>query len=261
MYRQAENVMLLEMDISPPTMFMLNLNGPHLDRAYTPRLIPDLLANIPLRERSGSSSRVRKSQSWWVSEWVAHWFAPFKLQSAFDLRTLDVILVMFIIIECVLLRSAAQVPGATCIPYGLVLIVHRLDIRISESFSFSKAKAVLCCLPSTGQFPREQPLTPVIQHTCTQGRTSVQPGTTIEGRNALIWDRFFFPSHIKKSNSFSMHALTFKTRTVFSWFVCFGLYEWYIQPKCTIKKNRFNIKVMSCFLWIRTACFCFFQSS
>lgn len=73
MYRQAENVMLLEMDISPPTMFMLNLNGPHLDRAYTPRLIPDLLANIPLRERSGSSSRVRKSQSWWVSERVSEW--------------------------------------------------------------------------------------------------------------------------------------------------------------------------------------------
>lgn len=56
--------MLLELDVSPPTMFMLNLNGPHLDRAYTPRLIPDLLANVPLRERSGASARVRKSQSW-----------------------------------------------------------------------------------------------------------------------------------------------------------------------------------------------------
>lgn len=56
--------MLLELDVSPPTMFMLNLNGPHLDRAYTPRLIPDLLANVPLRERSGASACVRKSQSW-----------------------------------------------------------------------------------------------------------------------------------------------------------------------------------------------------
>lgn len=56
--------MLLELDMSPPTMFTLNLNGPQLERAFSPRLIPDLLASVPLRERSGTPSRVRKSQSW-----------------------------------------------------------------------------------------------------------------------------------------------------------------------------------------------------
>lgn len=67
---------------------------------------------------------------------------------------------MFSISKCALLRSTAQVPGATCITYGLVLIVHRPDIRTSESFAFSATEAVLCCLSSTGQPPLEQPLTP-----------------------------------------------------------------------------------------------------
>lgn len=61
---QAENIMLLELDMSPPTMFTLNLNGAHLERAFSPRLMRDLLASVPIRERSGASSRVRKSQSW-----------------------------------------------------------------------------------------------------------------------------------------------------------------------------------------------------
>uniref|UniRef100_A0A4W6BNQ9 Kinesin-like protein n=1 Tax=Lates calcarifer TaxID=8187 RepID=A0A4W6BNQ9_LATCA len=59
---QAENIMLLELDMSPPTMFTLNLNGAHLERAFSPGLVRDLPVNI--RERAGSSSRVRKSQSW-----------------------------------------------------------------------------------------------------------------------------------------------------------------------------------------------------
>ncbi len=64
MFLQAENVMLLELDMSPPTMFTLNLNGTHLERAFSPRLMRDLLGNAPVRERTGASSRVRKSQSW-----------------------------------------------------------------------------------------------------------------------------------------------------------------------------------------------------
>ncbi|TKS86958.1 Kinesin-like protein KIF3C [Collichthys lucidus] len=51
---QAENIMLLELDMSPPTMFTLNLNGTHLERAFSPRLIRDILANVPVRERSGA---------------------------------------------------------------------------------------------------------------------------------------------------------------------------------------------------------------
>eukprot|EP00064_Thunnus_orientalis_P010074 superscaffoldBa00001333_g10100 len=61
---QAENIMLLELDMSPPTMFTLNLNGTHLERAFSPRLMRDLLVNVPVRERASASSRVRKSQSW-----------------------------------------------------------------------------------------------------------------------------------------------------------------------------------------------------
>uniref|UniRef100_A0A3Q4GZT2 Kinesin-like protein n=1 Tax=Neolamprologus brichardi TaxID=32507 RepID=A0A3Q4GZT2_NEOBR len=59
---QAENIMLLELDMSPPTMFTLNLDGTHLERAFTPRLIHDPLANVFFRERT-ASPRVRKSKS------------------------------------------------------------------------------------------------------------------------------------------------------------------------------------------------------
>ncbi|XP_035529332.1 kinesin family member 3Cb [Morone saxatilis] len=68
---QAENVMLLELDMSPPTMFTLNLNGAHMERAFSPRLMRDLLAHVPIRERSGASSRVRKSQSWYQAPQAA----------------------------------------------------------------------------------------------------------------------------------------------------------------------------------------------
>lgn len=61
--------MLLELDMSPPTMFTLNLNGTHLERAFSPRLMQDLLVNVPMRGRSAASSRVRKSQSWWENSW------------------------------------------------------------------------------------------------------------------------------------------------------------------------------------------------
>lgn len=56
---QAENIMLLELDVSPPTMLALNLNGAHLERAFSPSAM-----NITFRERSSSLSRVKKSQSW-----------------------------------------------------------------------------------------------------------------------------------------------------------------------------------------------------
>lgn len=56
---QAENIMLLELDMSPPTMFALNLNGAHLERAFSPSV-----ASIPFRERSSLLSRVKKSNSW-----------------------------------------------------------------------------------------------------------------------------------------------------------------------------------------------------
>nr|XP_040056174.1 kinesin-like protein KIF3B [Gasterosteus aculeatus aculeatus] len=62
---QAENIMLLELDMSPPTMFTLKLNGAHLERAFSPRLMCDLLVTGPIREGSAASSRVRKSQSWY----------------------------------------------------------------------------------------------------------------------------------------------------------------------------------------------------
>ncbi|XP_029316442.1 kinesin-like protein KIF3B [Cottoperca gobio] len=69
---QAENIMLLELDMSPPTMFTLNLNGAHLERAFSPRLMRDLLVTAPMRERSTASSRVRKSQSWYQAPQAAH---------------------------------------------------------------------------------------------------------------------------------------------------------------------------------------------
>lgn len=64
---QAENIMLLDLDMDAPTMFTLTLNGTHLERAFSPRLLPDLLANVPLRPRTSSltSTRVKKSQSWY----------------------------------------------------------------------------------------------------------------------------------------------------------------------------------------------------
>ncbi|KAM4625001.1 kinesin family member 3Cb [Polymixia lowei] len=61
---QAENIMLLELDITPPTMFTLNLNGAHLERVFSPRPVRDLLTNVPFRERT-TTSRVRKSRSWY----------------------------------------------------------------------------------------------------------------------------------------------------------------------------------------------------
>lgn len=67
---QAENIMLLELDMSPPTMFNLNLDGTHLERAFTPRLMHDALVNIPLRERT-ASPRVRKSKSWYQAPQAA----------------------------------------------------------------------------------------------------------------------------------------------------------------------------------------------
>ncbi|XP_038585053.1 kinesin family member 3Cb [Micropterus salmoides] len=68
---QAENIMLLELDMSPPTMFTLNLNGTHLERAFSPRLMRDLLVNVPMRERTTASPRVRKSQSWYQAPQAA----------------------------------------------------------------------------------------------------------------------------------------------------------------------------------------------
>ncbi|MEQ2314469.1 hypothetical protein AMECASPLE_012447 [Ameca splendens] len=66
---QAENVMLLELDMSPPTMFTLNLNGECLERAFTPRLMPDLPVNV--QARGASLSRVRRSQSWYQAPQAA----------------------------------------------------------------------------------------------------------------------------------------------------------------------------------------------
>ncbi|XP_010896926.3 kinesin-like protein KIF3B [Esox lucius] len=64
---RAENVMLLELDMSPPTMYTLNLNGAHLEQAFggpgSPRR--DLLINVPFRDRTTASGRVRKSRSWY----------------------------------------------------------------------------------------------------------------------------------------------------------------------------------------------------
>ncbi|CAJ1074502.1 kinesin family member 3Cb [Xyrichtys novacula] len=69
---QAENIMLLELDMSPPTMFTLNLNGAYMERAFSPRLMRDLLVTAPIRERSAASSpRVRKSKSWYQASQAA----------------------------------------------------------------------------------------------------------------------------------------------------------------------------------------------
>ncbi|XP_062324638.1 kinesin-like protein KIF3B [Osmerus eperlanus] len=67
---QAENVMLLELDMTPPTMFTLNLNGAHLERVFSPQPMRSLLANVPLRERT-TASRVRKSRSWYQAPRIA----------------------------------------------------------------------------------------------------------------------------------------------------------------------------------------------
>ncbi|XP_030211624.1 kinesin family member 3Cb [Gadus morhua] len=55
---QAENILLLELDMSPPTMFTLNLNGAHLERVFSPR------PGVTPRER-GPAARVRRSRSWY----------------------------------------------------------------------------------------------------------------------------------------------------------------------------------------------------
>ncbi|XP_053701125.1 kinesin-like protein KIF3B isoform X1 [Synchiropus splendidus] len=62
---QSENIMLLELDMSPPTMFNLNLKGAFLERAPCPWLLQDFLGAVPPRERNNSTSRVRKSRSWY----------------------------------------------------------------------------------------------------------------------------------------------------------------------------------------------------
>ncbi|XP_057714642.1 kinesin-like protein KIF3C [Corythoichthys intestinalis] len=62
---QAENIMLLELDVSPPTMLSLNLDGAHLERAFSPILMSGPQPDIVMRERTGSSARVRKSRSWY----------------------------------------------------------------------------------------------------------------------------------------------------------------------------------------------------
>ncbi|CAB1335522.1 unnamed protein product [Coregonus sp. 'balchen'] len=55
------------LDMSPPSMYNLNLNGAHLEQAFggpgSPRR--DLLANVPFRDRTTVSRRVRKSRSWY----------------------------------------------------------------------------------------------------------------------------------------------------------------------------------------------------
>ncbi|XP_076013720.1 kinesin family member 3Cb [Genypterus blacodes] len=67
---QGENIMLLELDMSPPTMFNLDLNGAHLERAFSPRLIPDPLADVCIRDMA-TASRVRKSRSWYQAPQAA----------------------------------------------------------------------------------------------------------------------------------------------------------------------------------------------
>ncbi|CDQ85595.1 unnamed protein product [Oncorhynchus mykiss] len=64
---RAENVMLLELDMSPPSMYNLNLNGAHLEQNFGGHGSPrrDLLANVPFRDRTTASGRVRKSRSWY----------------------------------------------------------------------------------------------------------------------------------------------------------------------------------------------------
>ncbi|XP_077477867.1 kinesin-like protein KIF3B [Stigmatopora argus] len=62
---QAENIMLLELDVSPPAMFSLNLDGTRLERAFSPVFMPDPQSEIIIGERTGSLARVRKSRSWY----------------------------------------------------------------------------------------------------------------------------------------------------------------------------------------------------
>ncbi|XP_072314010.1 kinesin-like protein KIF3B [Eucyclogobius newberryi] len=65
---QAENILLLDLDMGAPAMFTLTLDGERLERAFSPRLLPDLLTHVPLRPRTSSltsATRVRKSQSWY----------------------------------------------------------------------------------------------------------------------------------------------------------------------------------------------------
>ncbi|XP_038822899.1 kinesin-like protein KIF3B [Salvelinus namaycush] len=64
---RAENVMLLELDMSPPSMYNLNLNGAHLEQNFGGHGSPrrDLLANVPFRDRTTASGRIRKSRSWY----------------------------------------------------------------------------------------------------------------------------------------------------------------------------------------------------
>ncbi|XP_061824025.1 kinesin-like protein KIF3C [Nerophis lumbriciformis] len=69
---QAENVMLLELDLSPPTFFSLDLHGSHLERVFSPRLLPDpALDPVAMRDRTRSPARVRKSQSWYQAPQAA----------------------------------------------------------------------------------------------------------------------------------------------------------------------------------------------
>ncbi|XP_061752221.1 kinesin-like protein KIF3B [Nerophis ophidion] len=71
---QAENIMLLELDLSTPAFFSLNLNGSHLERVFSPRLLPDPAMDLDLvamRDRTRSSARVRKSQSWYQAPQAA----------------------------------------------------------------------------------------------------------------------------------------------------------------------------------------------
>ncbi|XP_031436894.1 kinesin family member 3Cb isoform X2 [Clupea harengus] len=71
---RAENVMLLELDMTPPAMFHLNLNGTDL-------ISRDLLPDFVHLRRRGTATRVRKSQSWnqapcMPSTSSACWLAP-----------------------------------------------------------------------------------------------------------------------------------------------------------------------------------------
>ncbi|XP_061896968.1 kinesin-like protein KIF3B [Entelurus aequoreus] len=69
---QAENVMLLELDLSPPAFFSLDLHGSHLERVFSPRLLPDpALDPVAMRDRTQSPARVRKSRSWYQAPQAA----------------------------------------------------------------------------------------------------------------------------------------------------------------------------------------------
>ncbi|XP_077393947.1 kinesin family member 3Cb [Festucalex cinctus] len=68
---QAENIMLLELDVSPPTMFTINLHGSRLERVFSTTLMPDAPSDVARRERTLSSERVRKSRSWYQAPQAA----------------------------------------------------------------------------------------------------------------------------------------------------------------------------------------------